>query len=694
MADRRARTGASLLFAFFALGTAFARGDMHNNLIPQPVALTPLTGDLVVTSQLHVSLDGAPDPLLQRAAERMIYRIEQRTAIQVTPPFTDQATAQIQIHVADHTAQLPTVETDESYTLDIQNGTAMLAAPTDFGAMHGMETLLQLLESRGTAYFLPAVHIVDAPRFPWRGLMLDPGRHFLPVANVLRTLDAMATVKMNVLHLHLTEDQGFRIESKRFPKLAELGSEGNYYTQDDIRHIVRYATDRGIRVVPEFDMPGHTTSWFVGYPELASKPGPYHVEHGTGVFNPALNPILDSTYDFLDVFLGEMSTLFPDEYIHIGGDESNGEDWQSNPEIVRFMHEHHMQSTKDLQAYFNSRVEKILAKYHRRMVGWDEILQPGLPLPSDVVVQNWHGIEFLVQAARLGHRGILSQPFYLDHHYTAAQIYAADPIPANAQLTAAQQKLILGGEACMWGEQVDYNSVDSRIWPRTTAMAERLWSPASVRDTSDMYRRLAVVSLELDGFGLEHISNPERGFRQITDGDPDALRLFASVVQPVDFHERYEEQHTSPLTPMTNVVDFTVPDPLSRLRFADEVTAYLQSIKPGAGAKQHAAARDALENTFHSWLSAEQVLGAQAANEPRLAAIAQRRAQWAELAISGLDALVFIEAGKQTPASWLTARKTLIQQAAQPQELLDFVILGPMEQLFQAAAIAPTPTKQ
>ena len=351
MLGGRVRKNLSLLFAAFAVGKAAAQGSFHDNLMPQPAKLSVLTGSLPITSQLRVSLDGTQDPLLQRAAGRLIYRLEQRTAIQLDESFADQGAGLIQIHVADHSLQRPTEGVDESYTLDIQNNAVKLSAQTDFGALHGMETILQLVDSNGAGYFLPAVQISDVPRFPWRGLMLDPGRHFLTVANVLRTLDAMAAVKMNVLHLHLTEDQGFRIESKRFPKLQERGSEGKYYTQDEIREIVQYATDRGIRVVPEFDMPGHTTSWLVGYPELASKPGPYQVEHRTGVFNPALNPTLESTYEFLDAFLGEMSTLFPDEYIHIGGDESNGEDWQSNPEIARFMREHHMQSTKELQAY-------------------------------------------------------------------------------------------------------------------------------------------------------------------------------------------------------------------------------------------------------------------------------------------------------------------------------------------------------
>ncbi|HXP07769.1 MAG TPA: family 20 glycosylhydrolase, partial [Acidobacteriaceae bacterium] len=273
----RASSGLSLLFSLFAAGAAAAQGNFHNKLMPQPAKLSVLLGNIPITSQLRVSLDETQDPLLQRAAERMIYRLEQRTAIRLDRSFADQGAGLIRIRVADHNLQRPTDGMDESYSLDIQDNAVTLSAQTDFGAMHGMETILQLVDSSSAGYFLPALHISDSPRFPWRGLMLDPGRHFLPVANVLRTLNAMAALKMNVLHLHLTEDQGFRIESKRYPKLQEFGSEGKYYTQDEIRQIVQYATDRGIRVVPEFDMPGHTTSWLVGYPELASKPGPYHV---------------------------------------------------------------------------------------------------------------------------------------------------------------------------------------------------------------------------------------------------------------------------------------------------------------------------------------------------------------------------------------------------------------------------------
>ncbi len=674
----------SALAASLLLGTTgFAQTPFINTLMPQPVALQPATGDLAITPQLKITLKGANDPLLRQAAQRMVTKLEQHTALPLTTALVDDSHASIQIDVVDHSQQRPMDGVDESYTLNIQNGTATLHAQTDFGAMHGMETLLQLIQGEGSSYVIPAVHIEDSPRFPWRGLLLDPGRHFLPIDNVLRTLDAMAAVKMNVLHWHLTEDQGFRIESKRFPKLHELGSGGQYYTQDQVRAIVRYATDRGIRVVPEFDIPGHSSTWMIGYPELASAPGPYRVEEDNRIYDAAMDPTRESTYRFLDSFLEEMTSLFPDEYIHIGGDESNGKHWRSNPEIERFMQQHNMKSTNELQTYFNSRVQKLLTRHHRRMVGWDEILQPDLS--SEVVVQNWHGIEFLIDGARRGHKGILSKPFYLDHHYSAEEMYAVDPVPSGNGLTPAQKKLILGGEACMWGEQVDFRTVDSRIWPRTAAVAERLWSPASVHDTQDMYRRLAVISLRLDDLGVTHLSNPTRGMRQISGGDTDALQIFASVVQPVDFHERYKEQHTSATTPMTNIIDFTVFDPLSRNHFRELVAAYLQS-SAREDIARHTKDRAELENTFHHWLSAAQQLSMQSQANPKLANIAQRRLQWMQLASLGLQAMALIEAKQPADPAWFNAQQSLLKASADPTELVDFVALGPLNELLKATS--------
>lgn len=678
----RLRTVSVLATSLALSATGFSQATFRNTLMPQPSKVQAATGELSITPALRIAIQGPTDSLLRQATQRMIQRLEQQTAIDLTTALASQGSQTIQIDVVDHSQLRPTDSTDESYTLDIHDGVAQLHAQTDFGAMHGMETLLQLVQAQGVRYMLPAVHIEDSPRFPWRGLLLDPGRHFLPIENVLHTLDAMTAVKMNVLHWHLTEDQGFRIESKRFPKLHELGSDGQYYTQEQVREVVRYATDRGIRVVPEFDMPGHSSTWMIGYPELASAPGPYQVEKGNRIYDAAMDPTRESTYRFLDSFLEEMTSLFPDEYLHIGGDESNGKHWKSNPQIIHFMEQHKMKSTNELQTYFNTRVQALLTKHHRRMVGWDEILQPDLS--PEVVVQNWHGIEFLIDGARRGHKGILSKPFYLDHHYSAEEMYAVDPIPAGNGLSAAQEKLILGGEACMWGEQVDANTADSRIWPRAAVIAERLWSPANVRESQDMYRRLAILSLRLDQLGVTHLSNPARGIREITAGDTAALTLFSSVVQPVDFHERYNEQHTSAITPMSNVVDFMVFDPLSRNRFAQQVAAYLQSSKK-PNAATHAADRTVLVDTFIRWLNAASQLSVQSKDNPRLQAIAQRRAQWTQLASLGLQAIASMEANQPGSANWVHQQQELLNNCATSQEMVDFVVLDPLRQLLRAS---------
>src|SRR5215470_3629563 len=229
--------------------------------------------------------------------------------------------------------------------------------------MHGLQTFLQLIDVSADGFAVPAVRINDQPRFPWRGLLIDSGRHFIPPDVIRRNLDGMEAVKMNVFHWHISDYQGFRVESRKFPKLHELGSDGLYYTQEEIRDLIEYARDRGIRMVPEFDMPGHSTAWFVGYPELASGSGPYAIDRKWGVFDPAMDPTKDSAYKFLDEFIAEMSKLFPDKYFHIGGDEVNGKEWDANPKIQEFKRARNFKSNDELQAYFSQRVQKLVVKH-------------------------------------------------------------------------------------------------------------------------------------------------------------------------------------------------------------------------------------------------------------------------------------------------------------------------------------------
>ena len=337
------------------------------------------------------------------------------------------------VAVKEAGATYPKFGEDESYSLEINRNTRTLEREYGMGAMRGMETFSQLVTGDSDGYYFPLVSIQDKPRFPWRGLMIDVGRHFEPVEVIERNIDGLAAVKMNVFHWHLSEDQGFRIESKNYPKLQGMGSGGLYYTQEQVREVVEYAADRGVRVVPEFDMPGHTSSWMVGYPELASAPGPYELEMRWGVFDPTMDPTREETYEFLDGFIGEMAALFPDEYFHIGGDENNGKQWKANPQIQEFMRAHGYRTTAELQTYFNQRVLEIVQKHGKKMVGWDEILTPDLP--KDAVVQSWRGYQSLDQAAREGYDAIWSTTYYLDHMGPAEYHYLSDPLPADSNLT-------------------------------------------------------------------------------------------------------------------------------------------------------------------------------------------------------------------------------------------------------------------
>src|SRR5438067_1018397 len=471
------------------------------NLLPVPASVQAGTGSLRVDSSFSVALTGHTEPRLERAVERFLQQLARQTALPLNlkPAKSPQAT--LVVHTDHASREIQEVGEDESYILEVASAGAKLTAPTPLGAMHGLQTFLQLVDVSTDGFASPAVTIQDKPRFPWRGLMIDCSRHFIPLEVIRRNLDGMEAVKMNVFHWHLTDNQGFRVESKKFPKLHEMGSDGFYYTQDEVRDLIAYARDRGIRVVPEFEMPGHSTAMFVAYPELASGPGPYQIERHWGVMDPAFDPTNEQTYKFLDQLIGEMAKLFPDQFFHIGGDEVNGKQWDANPKIQDFMHSHSMKDNKDLQAYFNKRVQQIVSKHGKTMLGWDEILHPDLP--NSVVIQSWRGPDSLADAAKQGYRGLLSSGYYVDLMWPAVRHYATDPMSGNAaNLSPEEQKRILGGEACMWAEYGSPENIDSRIWPRTAAIAERLWSPQVVNDPNSMYRRLELLDLRLDWLGL------------------------------------------------------------------------------------------------------------------------------------------------------------------------------------------------
>jgi hexosaminidase len=655
----------------------------RHNLMPVPASVRFGTGRLAVNKSFTVAARGHTDERLRAGVERALRRLEGRTVLELPLELANDASAASLVVECKGPGQaVPSVDEDESYSLDVSDKQALLRAATVVGALRGLETFLQLLEGDREGFFIPAVSIQDRPRFRWRGLLIDVGRHYEPMAVLKRNLDAMAAVKLNVLHWHLSEDQGFRIESRKFPKLTGLGSDGLFYTQDEAREIIAYARERGIRVVPEFDMPGHSTSWLVGYPELGSAPGPYKIERGAGIFEPALDPTREEVYKFLDQFLGEMAALFPDAYLHIGGDENEGKQWDRNPRIQAFMKEHGIKDNRALQTYFNQRLLKILTKHGKRMMGWDEIFQPDLP--KDVVIQSWRGPQSLAEAARKGYDGILSAGYYIDLIYPASEHYLADPVPADSTLTPAEAAHVLGGEATMWGEWVSPETIDSRIWPRTAAIAERLWSPREVRDVEDMYRRLAVVSRQLEELGLTHEKNQAMMLRRLAGGrDSPALQTLASIVEPVKEYSRYQLRPQTMLSPLTGLVDAARPDSDEARRFGALVEGLLSDAP-----RFETGARE-MRETLDAWHDAGPELEALVDASPALAEARPLAADLAEIGAIGSEALSYLSKSVAPGDEWRASRLAALEEARKPKAAVEFAVIQSVRTLVIAAAEQP-----
>lgn len=638
-----------------------------HNLMPVPAKFQPGEGRLRIDGNFRVEFAGYREPRLDAAAARLAAHITAKTGIPMSPAAgSAPPAAALLVRCERASAPVQQAREDESYRLTVTPQQARLEAANPLGILRGMETFLQMIDLDGSGFGVPAAEIVDQPRFPWRGLMLDVARHWMPVPVVERTLDGMAGVKLNVFHWHLSDNQGFRVESRRFPKLQGMGSDGLYYTQNQVREILGYARERGIRVIPEFDMPGHTTAWFVGYPELASGPGPYQIEREWGIFDPAMDPTREETYKFLDTFIGEMTALFPDEYFHIGGDEVNGKQWDANPRIQEFKRAHNLNNNEELQAYFTKRVQALVEKHGKKMIGWDEILSPGMS--RNVMIQSWRGQKSLADAARQGVTGILSHGYYLDLMYSAGRHYAVDPLADGAaDLTDEQKKLILGGEACEWAEYITADLADSRIWPRAAVVAERLWSAADVTDAADMYRRLHAVNRDLDWLGLTHLTQYRKMLERLAAGGPVApVRTLSEVVEPVKDYARGESGKYTSYTPLNRMVDTARP--------SSEI------------ARQFAALVDARDlPKVREWLTVWRD------NDASLAPVVERSALLQEvapiskdlsaIAAAGLQAIDYIQSGQHAPAGWVEQQTALLDKAKQPKAELLLSVEPPIRKL-------------
>jgi len=669
-----------VLVAVSLTAGAAAAANAQSNIpavMPMPAHMVMGEGQFVLDGSLKVGFEGVNDARMAAGRARFLDQLYRETGIpQVSAKQPAQANFVIKTGASGRLVQQ--LGEDESYHLEVTATHVLLTAPNELGALHGLQTFLQLVQDTQQGFSVPVVTIDDQPRFPWRGLMIDSGRHFMPLPVITRNLDAMEAVKLNVFHWHLSDDQGFRAESRAFPELHGKGSDGHYYSQKQIGDVIQYARERGIRVVPEFDMPCHTTSWLVGYPRLGSGPGPYAIADHWGIMDAAMDPTRETTYQFLDKFISEMAALFPDAYFHIGGDECDGKEWTANEHIQAFMKQHNLKDNAALQSYFTARVQKLVAGHHKIMEGWDEVLQP--ETPRDVVIQSWRGQTALGVAARQGNQVLLSNGYYIDLNQSAAEHYLVDPLGGdNAQLTAEEKARVLGGEATMWTEYATGENIDSRIWPRTAAIAERLWSPADVKDVASMYSRLGVVSARLENYGVEHEAGQRRMLERVAGGEvPGPLAVLAAAVQPPLGYSRGRMGDYRTWTPLNRLVDSVGPESDTARRFSD----LAKRISDGkASAQDWQEAREWLTLWRDNDAKLQPLLGGSELTA-ELVPVSQSLAQVAAIGLAALDTL---QGHRTADAEAFEKALVVVKAAEMPQAALLDKVAPSVELLLQAS---------
>lgn len=442
------------IFTFFPLGV-YAQATNNAcllNLMPCPQNVTLDDGYYAFNQQVDIYIEGMSDERQHAALARSQKQLERLINIDFANfnLVKSKKLAEIILIVqggmdrqnnSESAYRLPALGDDESYQLTIDRTLISIQSNSDFGANHALTTLIQLIsiadenfnpanaETGLPTLKLPQLQIVDKPRFKWRGLLIDSVRHFIPISDIKRQLNGMAAAKLNVFHWHLTDDQGWRIESKRYPKLHQMASDNLFYTQQEIRDVVAYASLLGIRVVPEFDVPGHASAIAVAYPELMAEKKQYAMERQWGVFEPVLDVSDEKVYQFIDAIVGELASLFPDRYVHIGGDEVNPKQWLNNDNIKQLMNNEKLKTSYDLHHYFNVKAQAILSKHQRKMMGWDEIYHPDLA--KDIVIQSWRGLESLNRFTNQGYQGVLSTGFYIDQPQYSDYHYRNDPIASS-----------------------------------------------------------------------------------------------------------------------------------------------------------------------------------------------------------------------------------------------------------------------
>jgi len=481
------------------------------DLVPMPYTLEWRSGTFVLDQATTISCDET----LQNEADYIANILEK--SLGTTLKRKEKATKNALILKVEEKISA----NKEAYQLKINKENILLTGASTTGVFRGLQTLLQLLPPEiykmspmNEAIKVPIGYIADEPKFVWRGMLLDCSRHFMEKDFVKRYIDLLAYHKMNTFHWHLTEDQGWRIEIKKYPKLTEIGAwrtekdgsqYGGFYTQEDVKEIVAYAKERHITVIPEIEMPGHSQAALAAYPEYSCTGGPFKVETEWGVFREIYCAGNDATFEFLEDVLTEVIDLFPSEYIHIGGDEVPKYRWEHCDKCQKRLKDENIKDEHELQAYFLERMSKFLASKNKKMIGWDEILEGGLA--KGAIVQSWRGMDGAIEAVKEGHEAIVSPTShaYFDYDLKSIdleKVYNFDPIPK--EITEEQKKLILGGECNMWSERAPQELVDSKVFPRILAMSEVLWTYPMVRDYELFYERVQRHYQRLKAMGVTY----------------------------------------------------------------------------------------------------------------------------------------------------------------------------------------------
>ncbi len=527
----------SLIITFFSV-SAFAQNSINKlSIIPEPVTVIQNTGTFVLPQQ--VTIEGGSQPELQQTITFLKEHLSVVTGLTVSAKASDPS-AVIQLMI---NKKPDAIIGKEGYNLSVTSSKVIIKANEPAGLFYAVQTLMQLfpkeIESKtmvsNIKWEAPCVTITDYPRFGWRGLMFDVSRHFFTKQDVEEFIDQMVRYKFNLLHLHLTDDEGWRIEIKSLPKLTTVGAwnvkkvgyfgsfsapspdsprtYGGFYTQDDIREIVKYAKARFVNILPEIDVPGHSLAAVVSYPELSCTPGAdqYHVRSGEEIMDwshgappvalvdNTLCPANEKVYQFLDKVLTEVAQLFPFEYIHMGGDECPKNFWEKSDAVQALMKKEHLKTMEEVQSYFEKRLEKIVESKGKKFMGWDEILEGGLA--PNAMVMSWRGMKGGTQAAKMGHDVVMSPTNYAYLDYMQGDVAIEPRVYATLRLSKAYEfdplpdsvnpKLIRGGQANLWTEQV-YNMrhMEYMVWPRAFAISEDVWSPKESKNWDDFARRV------------------------------------------------------------------------------------------------------------------------------------------------------------------------------------------------------------